>query len=88
MAKIRENFIKLAKNCLILAINLYQVILSPDHSWIRFLNSRLGCKFYPSCSEYTKQSIIKHGSKKGLKYGVLRIVRCHPWSDGGYDPIK
>jgi len=45
------------------------------------------CRFYPTCSEYTKQAISKYGILKGVKLGTLRIIRCHPFNQGGYDPI-
>ena len=45
------------------------------------------CRFYPTCSEYTKQAIIKYGLFKGLKLGGKRICKCHPWHEGGYDPV-
>ena len=45
------------------------------------------CRFYPSCSEYTLESIEKHGSIHGLFLGFVRICRCGPWSAGGYDPV-
>lgn len=46
------------------------------------------CRFYPSCSSYMRQAIIKHGSFKGVYLGVLRILKCHPFHPGGYDPVK
>ncbi|MBI4991179.1 membrane protein insertion efficiency factor YidD [Candidatus Gottesmanbacteria bacterium] len=46
------------------------------------------CRFQPSCSEYTYQAVEKYGTIKGLSLGLLRIVKCHPFSKGGYDPIK
>lgn len=46
------------------------------------------CVFYPSCSEYTKQAIMKYGSIKGLYLGFLRILRCHPWQKNHMDPLK
>ena len=46
------------------------------------------CRFYPTCSEYTKQAIKKYGVIKGSFYGIKRIIRCNPFSKGGYDPLK
>ena len=46
------------------------------------------CRFTPTCSEYTRQAIEKYGAFKGLWLGIKRISRCHPWSEGGYDPLK
>ncbi len=46
------------------------------------------CKFYPSCSEYMKQAIIKYGFIKGFFLGIKRILKCNPFSKGGYDPVK
>jgi hypothetical protein len=46
------------------------------------------CKFEPTCSEYTKQAIEKYGVLKGSTLGFLRILRCNPFSKGGYDPLK
>lgn len=45
------------------------------------------CRFYPTCSEYTKQAIIKYGIIKGVWLGMKRILRCHPFNEGGYDPV-
>ncbi len=45
------------------------------------------CRFKPTCSEYTYQAIDKFGAAKGLWLGLKRIIRCHPWNSGGYDPI-
>ncbi len=46
------------------------------------------CRFTPTCSEYTYQAVEKYGVGKGLWIGLKRISRCHPWSKGGYDPVK
>jgi uncharacterized protein len=67
------------KHLLILLIRFYQYAVSP------FLGRR--CRFFPSCSEYTAEAIRKHGVWSGLKLGVKRISRCHPWHPGGYDPV-
>ncbi|MCL5996267.1 MAG: membrane protein insertion efficiency factor YidD [Chloroflexi bacterium] len=45
------------------------------------------CRFYPSCSEYTLQAVAKYGVFKGGWLGVKRILRCHPFHPGGYDPV-
>lgn len=46
------------------------------------------CRFYPTCSEYTRQAIVKYGAFKGIWLGAKRIVKCHPFNEGGYDPLK
>lgn len=45
------------------------------------------CRFYPTCSVYALEAIQKHGALKGLYLAVRRILRCHPWNPGGYDPV-
>jgi len=71
------------KKFFILLIKIYKKTISP-------LICALGfhCKYYPSCSEYTKQAIEKYGVIKGLTMGFFRILRCNPFSKGGYDPVK
>lgn len=64
----------------IVLINFYQNKISP------LLGHR--CKYYPSCSEYTKQAIEKYGFFKGVGRGIIRILKCNPFSKGGYDPLK
>ena len=46
------------------------------------------CRFYPTCSEYSFESIKKHGVVKGGFYSVVRISKCHPFHPGGFDPVK
>ncbi len=46
------------------------------------------CKFYPSCSEYMIQAIEKYGCIKGVFIGIKRLLRCHPFAKGGYDPLN
>lgn len=45
------------------------------------------CRFYPSCSEYTIQAIKKHGFYKGSFLAIKRVLKCHPFHEGGYDPV-
>lgn len=70
---------KTIKYIFISLIKAYQYILSP----------LLGpcCRFYPSCSEYAVQAIVRHGPFSGLLLAVKRILRCHPFHPGGVDPV-
>lgn len=71
------------KKILIKLISGYQKYIS---KWLS--KGKIKCKFYPTCSEYTKQAIQKYGVSKGILLGTYRILRCNPFSKGGYDPLK
>lgn len=71
---------KYFRNVLIGALTFYRNYLSP-------MKIRC-CRFYPSCSEYAIEAIEKHGVFSGLFKGLKRILRCHPFSRGGYDPVR
>ena len=64
----------------VLPIRAYQRLLSP------LVGER--CKYYPSCSEYAAQAISRFGKLKGLVLAGWRLLRCNPWSDGGFDPVE
>ncbi|MCB9806322.1 membrane protein insertion efficiency factor YidD [Candidatus Peribacteria bacterium] len=68
-------------------IRLYQFLLSPDHSfWARALGKH-HCRYYPTCSMYGRECFEKFGFWKAMKLTVWRIIRCNPWSEGGFDPV-
>ncbi len=64
---------------LIVLIRVYQRVVSP------LLGSR--CKYYPSCSEYAAQALAEFGILRGLVLAGHRLLRCNPWSHGGFDPV-
>lgn len=64
---------------LIAVIRVYRYLLSP---WLG-----QSCRFYPSCSHYALESIETHGSLRGSWLALRRLLRCHPWHAGGYDPV-
>ncbi len=70
---------RLLVRLLVLPIRFYQLCISP----------LLGpsCRFTPTCSEYARQALIKHGPVKGLWLAFRRLLRCHPWGGSGYDPV-
>jgi putative membrane protein insertion efficiency factor len=60
-------------------IRLYRVVFG----WLPS-----SCRYEPTCSRYTEQAIEKYGLFRGGWMGARRIARCHPWSEGGYDPVR
>lgn len=57
----------------------YQLIISP------LLGQN--CRFQPTCSQYAKEAIERHGIRRGLRLGICRISKCHPWGSSGFDPV-
>jgi putative membrane protein insertion efficiency factor len=63
----------------ILPIRFYRIAISPMMA--------PHCRFHPSCSAYAEAAIRRHGAVKGMVLAVNRILRCHPWAEGGLDPV-
>lgn len=61
------------------AVRFYQLLVSP---WLP-----ASCRFTPTCSEYARQSLLKHGVAAGSRLAFRRLLRCHPFGAGGYDPV-
>lgn len=68
-----------AKLCLYV-IRFYQLFVSPLKPQV--------CRFYPTCSQYCYDAIKKYGMLKGITMGIRRLLCCHPFHPGGYDPVK
>ena len=67
------------KALLLLLLRAYQYAIRPLMG--------ANCRFYPSCSDYAREAIERHGAAKGFWLGTRRILRCHPYHPGGYDPV-
>ncbi|HHV97877.1 MAG TPA: membrane protein insertion efficiency factor YidD [Clostridiaceae bacterium] len=68
------------RGLLVLLIKSYQKCISPLKP--------PSCRFYPTCSQYALEAIEKYGAIKGSLMAVRRILKCHPFNPGGYDPVK
>lgn len=75
-----EQVIGFMQKVICLPIKWYQSVISP------FLKPC--CRYYPSCSQYALHAIELHGVGKGIRLAIRRLLRCHPWADGGYDPVS
>jgi putative membrane protein insertion efficiency factor len=71
---------KVIKKFFIFLINVYRKVISP--------HTIPSCRYTPTCSEYAVTAIEKHGAFKGLLMAIWRVLRCNPFSKGGYDPVK
>jgi putative membrane protein insertion efficiency factor len=69
---------------LLLLLAFYRRWLSPA---LHTLSPAGGCKFRPTCSEYATEAILLHGAWRGLWLALRRLLRCHPFTRGGFDPV-
>jgi uncharacterized protein len=69
-------------------IRLYQKTVSFDHGVLKIFYPHGFCRYSPTCSDYAIAAIEKYGIIKGFLKAAWRILRCNPWSKGGYDPLK
>lgn len=76
------------KSVVLFLIKIYQKTLSLDHGLLGKLIPLRACRFKPTCSAYSYQSISKYGLIKGGWQSVKRVLRCNPYNKGGYDPVK
>jgi putative membrane protein insertion efficiency factor len=68
------------RRILISLLKLYKVAISP------LLPP--SCRFVPTCSEYAREAIVRYGALRGMWMSLYRLLRCHPFHPGGYDPVK
>ncbi|MCL1877362.1 MAG: membrane protein insertion efficiency factor YidD [Defluviitaleaceae bacterium] len=71
------------KRFLLASLRFYKRFISPC---LAFLGAE--CRFFPSCSEYMYEAVVQYGVVRGGCMGVWRLLRCQPFSKGGYDPVK
>ncbi|HLC15198.1 MAG TPA: membrane protein insertion efficiency factor YidD [Thermodesulfovibrionia bacterium] len=67
------------KQLVIVCLKIYQKVISPVLP--------PGCRFYPTCSNYALEAVTRYGFLKGVRLTVTRLIRCHPFNPGGYDPV-
>jgi len=79
MSRILTTLVRLPQNVLMGLVAAYRLLISPS------LGSN--CRFEPSCSAYSLQALGQHGAAKGSYLTLRRLARCHPWCDGGHDPV-
>lgn len=79
MTRAMAFLLLLPRNLCVAILTAYRTVISPLYGDV--------CRYYPSCSRYTMQAIQQHGVVRGVWLGTRRIVRCHPWAEGGIDDV-
>lgn len=79
MRNFREQWQKAIVVLILKLIRFYRYAISPLMA--------ANCRFYPSCSCYAQEALERYGIRRGLWLSCKRLLRCHPWNPGGYDPV-
>jgi uncharacterized protein len=79
LARTSSLVLRLPQRALMALVQAYRYLLKP---WLGN-----ACRFEPTCSAYTLQSLHEQGALRGVALGAWRLVRCHPWCQGGHDPV-
>ena len=87
--KKKKIIMNIFQKTIVKIVKSYQRYLSPDHSdWAKEANRHPYCKYYPSCSQYMIDAVEKKWAFFWTLKWIWRILRCMPWSKGGYDPVE
>ena len=84
----KYNIFSIMRKVILQLITIYQKTISLDHGIFSKVYGRPLCRFHPTCSEYTFTAVKQYGVIRGLWLGMKRVGRCHPWHEGGYDPVS
>ncbi|MBI2075655.1 MAG: membrane protein insertion efficiency factor YidD [Candidatus Aenigmarchaeota archaeon] len=82
----KDRKFKSESHFLLRQIEYYQQFIDPAMK--KKLNVKRICRYTPTCSQYTKTAIKRHGAVKGIGLGLHRLLRCNPFSKGGFDPVR
>jgi uncharacterized protein len=82
-----KKIISIPKYVLLGLILLYQKTLSLDHGPLKVFYPYGYCRFYPTCSEYSRQAVVKYGAIRGVKLSIVRLLKCHPYNEPKVDML-